>query len=152
MNVLVVIFMLNFFHLIHIKGIEKDLLLMRKLGWCKSISINVNKTMIKILKSLLIGFSLLNMNYKKISVSINEVECSVLRLTCWHKTKHLNKNTRLELSRIFFWEFTPSIKSHFRYLIILLCKKILIIESNSVISLIERQHARLKFLGCLHRS
>lgn len=125
---------------------------MGKLGWCESISIYVYKTMIKIFESLSIGFSFLDMNHKKISVSVNEVECSFLRFTCRHKTEHLNKHTRLELSWIFFWEFTPSIKSHFRYLIVLLCEKILIIQPDSEISLIKRQHARLEFLGCLHSS
>lgn len=152
MNVLITIPFFNLFYLIHIEGIKKDLLLMRKLGWCKSISIYVDETMIKILESLSIGFSFLDMNHKKISVSINKVECSFFRFTCWHKTKHLNKYSRLELSWIFFWEFTPSIKSHFRYLIVLLCEEILIIKSNSEISLIKRQHTRLEFLGCLHSS
>lgn len=152
MNVLIIVFLLNFNDLINIKSVEKNLLLMGILCWCKSIAINIHETMIKILESLLISFPSLDMYDKKIPITINKLKRPRFTLTSRHKTKHLNKSSRLETLGVFFWQFAPSIQCHFWYLVILLRKKVHIIHFDSMIGFIKRQYTWLELLWSLHCS
>lgn len=151
MYVCIVIFLLYLFYLVDVQGIEEDLLLVWVLCRGEVVTVDVDETVVEVCEVGGGWVAAGDVDDEEVTRVVYELFGTGQGFARGHEAQHLNEHPRLQMLQILLRNLTPTIQRHRWDPTRRLSKKVMIIELNRMISLIKRQHTRLKLLRRLHR-